>query len=72
MTDADRARHLAALGREQDRAERTAASRESHGESIILVGAVCQVCGSLGGWGLYRTAATGVIHCRECMAVQAE
>ena len=72
MTEADRARHLAALGRAADHAERTAASRAAHGDDVILVGATCQVCGSLGAWGLYRTAATGVIHCRECMVVQAE
>ena len=70
MTDADRARHLAALGRAQDRAEREQASRQSHGADLILVGAVCRVCGSLGGWGLCLTAATGISHCRECMAIQ--
>lgn len=70
MNDVERARHLDALGRAQDRAEREQASRASHGDDLILVGATCQVCGSPGGWGLYWTAATGVIHCRECMEVR--
>jgi len=69
-TDADRARLLAAQGRAADRAERCATSIESHGDDEILVGAICQVCSSPGGWGLYWSARTGWMHCRECGAWQ--
>lgn len=70
MTDTDHARLLHALARQADRAEREAASIASHGDDLILYAAICQICGSPGGWGLYLTAETGWVHCRECMAVQ--
>ena len=72
MTDADLYRRQQNDARAADRAAAGRASVESHGDDEILVSAVCQVCGSPGEWGLYRQAETGVVHCRECMAIQGE
>ena len=72
LTDADRARHWADVELSDRRAVACRASVESHGGDEILVGAICRVCGSPGEWGLYRQAETGVVHCRECMAIQEE
>ena len=69
-TDADLHRRQQNDARAADRADACRASVESHGDDVILVGAVCQVCGSPGEWGLYWSARTGWTHCRECGAWQ--
>ena len=71
-TDADLHRRQQNDARAADRAEACRASVEAHGDDVILPGAVCQVCGSPGEWGLYWSARTGWTHCRECMAIQGE
>jgi len=67
MTDADRARHLAALGRAADRAEACRASIESHGSDEYWFGLHCQYCHSA--HGLYWSAARAEAHCLDCREI---